>query len=272
MRGSIFSYSAPKHGNSPDEYEDAWCTSPPISADAGEIAGESIRVSVADGASESPFAARWAHMLVDVFSSAPLAALQNVTDVLEVLDAIGTYWPRVMESYTASRTLSGRPLKWYEERAISRGAFATLLAADLTLPVSPTSRAPHHDEGHWYAVSIGDTCMFQIRDDNLLVAFPAMPSAEFGNNPALVGSNHSDREFLQAHTLMHSGSVAQGDDFFICTDALALWFTEQVESGRKPWTVLRDLQAIGFPEWLDDTRRTGDLRNDDVTLIHVDLW
>lgn len=272
MRGSIFSYSAPKRGNSPDEYEDAWCTSPPISADAGEIAGESIRVSVADGASESPFAARWAHMLVDVFSSAPLAALQNVTDVLEVLDAIGTYWPRVMESYTASRTLSGRPLKWYEERAISRGAFATLLAADLTLPVSPTSRAPHHDEGYWYAVSIGDTCMFQIRDDNLLVAFPAMPSAEFGNNPALVGSNRSDREFLQAHTLMHSGSVAQGDDFFICTDALALWFTEQVESGRKPWTVLRDLQAIGFPEWLDDTRRTGDLRNDDVTLIHVDLW
>ena len=272
MRGSIFSYSAPKHGNSPDEYEDAWCTSPPISADAGEIAGESIRVSVADGASESPFAARWAHMLVDNFSAAPLAALQSVTNVLEVLDAIGTYWPRVMESYAASRTLSGRPLKWYEELAIGRGAFATLLAADLTLPVSPTSCAPQHDEGYLHVVSIGDTCMFQIRDDNLLVAFPAMLSAEFGNNPALVGSKHSDREFLREHTLMHSGSVAQGDDFFICTDALALWFTEQVESGCKPWTVLRDLQAIGFPEWLDDTRRTGDLRNDDVTLIHVDLW
>ena len=146
------------------------------------------------------------------------------------------------------------------------GAFATLLAADLTLPVSPTSRSPDHDEGYWYAVSIGDTCMFQIRDDNLIGAFPAIPSSEFGNNPALVGSNHSDREFLRAHTLVHSGSVVQGDDFFMCTDALALWFTEQVEHGCKPWTVLRDLQAIGFAEWLDYARRTGDLRNDDVTL------
>jgi hypothetical protein len=272
MRGSIFSYSAPKYGNSPDEYEDAWCTSPLIPADADEIAGESIRISVADGASESAFAARWAHMLVDKFSSAPLAALQNVTDLLGALDAIGAYWPRVMASYAASRTLSGRPLKWYEERAIGSGAFATLLAADLTLPVSPASRSPDHDEGCWYAVSIGDTCMFQIRDDNLIGAFPAIPSSEFGNNPALVGSNHSDREFLRAHTLVHSGSVVQGDDFFMCTDALALWFTEQVEHGCKPWTVLRDLQSIGFPEWLADARRTGDLRNDDVTLIHVDVW
>ena len=253
MRGSIFRYWAPKHGNSPDEYEDAWCISPAIPADADEIAGESIRVCVADGASESPFAARWAHMLVDKFSSAPLAAFQNVTDLLRVLDAIGADWPHVMESYTASRTLSGRPLKWYEERVIGRGAFATLLAAELTLPVSPTSRSPDHDEGYWYAVSIGDTCMFQIRDDNLLGAFPAIPSAEFGNNRPWSGSSHTDREFLPAYTLMHSGSVAQGDDFFVCTDALALWFTEQVERGCRPWTLLRDLQAIGFAEWLDYT-------------------
>jgi len=269
MRGSVFSYSAPKLGNSPDECEDAWRISPPLPAGTDEIAGESVRVSVADGASESLFAARWADQLVDRFSSVPLRALQNVTDLLGELDAIGTHWPRVMESYAASRTLSGRPLKWYEERAIGSGAFATLLVVDLCMPASLT---PGPDNGYWHAVSIGDTCMFQIRDDSLLAAFPGMPSADFGNNPALVGSSHDDRARLRHHALTHSGPIVQGDDFFICTDALALWFTEQVERGYKPWLILRDLQAIGFSRWLDEARRTGGLRNDDVTLIHVDLW
>jgi hypothetical protein len=58
----------------------------------------------------------------------------------------------------------------------------------------------------------------------------------------------------------------------VCTDALAAWFLARAEEGGSPWETLRDLTDAGFAEWVSLTRRTGELRNDDVTLVHVDIW
>ena len=44
------------------------------------------------------------------------------------------------------------------------------------------------------------------------------------------------------------------------------------EEGGRPWETLRDLTEIGFAEWVSEARRTSGLRNDDVTLVHVDVW
>jgi hypothetical protein len=68
------------------------------------------------------------------------------------------------------------------------------------------------------------------------------------------------------------GSVAEGDDFFVCTDALAAWFLSRAEEGGRPWETLRDLADIGFAQWASEARRTSGLRNDDVTLVHLDIW
>jgi hypothetical protein len=75
-----------------------------------------------------------------------------------------------------------------------------------------------------------------------------------------------------AHVRLANGSVAEGDDFFVCTDALAAWFLARAEEGSRPWETLRDLTEASFADWVSLVRRTGELRNDDVTLVHVDIW
>ncbi len=74
------------------------------------------------------------------------------------------------------------------------------------------------------------------------------------------------------HVRLAQGTVAEGDDFFVCTDAMAAWFLARSEDGGRPWEALRDFTEIRFTEWVSEARRTGGLHNDDVTLVHVDIW
>lgn len=88
----------------------------------------------------------------------------------------------------------------------------------------------------------------------------------------LLGSFDVDPEPIVAHLRFAEGTVAEGDDFFVCTDALAAWFLARAEQGGWPWETLRDLTEIGFAEWVSKARQTSGLRNDDVTLVHLDVW
>jgi hypothetical protein len=71
------------------------------------------------------------------------------------------------------------------------------------------------------------------------------------------------------------GAWDPGDAFYLMTDALACWFMREVEEGRMPWGVLRDLDTSGeikpFREWVGDLRMDRAIRNDDVTLLRVDI-
>jgi len=59
------------------------------------------------------------------------------------------------------------------------------------------------------------------------------------------------------------------------TDALACWFMREAEEGRTPWRVLRDLDTSDeikpFREWVETLRKEGAMRNDDVTLLRIDI-
>ncbi len=59
------------------------------------------------------------------------------------------------------------------------------------------------------------------------------------------------------------------------TDALAAWFLAQAEQGERPWSIIRDLdtcdQANEFADVVSDLRTSRLLRNDDVTLIRIDV-
>ena len=58
----------PKRGSSPQEYEDAvWVG--PNGDSSGELQTSSLAMSIADGASESMLAGRWARRLVGVFGA-----------------------------------------------------------------------------------------------------------------------------------------------------------------------------------------------------------
>lgn len=275
MRASLIAYWAAKEGSSAAEYEDAWRALP---GPADEVPGNWVAIAVADGATESLLARQWAAMTADEFALARTAA-SDAGSFADTALALSARWPAVVESYTVEREEAGRPLRWYERPGLEKGAFATLLTLQMNVvdtpaddPEPPTQPGIPRVIGDWRSAAIGDTCLFHIRDGCLQAAFPLDQSGSFNTSPALLGSCDADPEVIADHVRFAEGTVAEGDDFFVCTDAMAAWFIACVEDGGRPWDTLRDLTEIGFAEWVSEARWTGGLHNDDVTLVHMDIW
>src|ERR1700676_1441296 len=102
-------FCLPKRGNAEDEYEDAWAADPARG-----------RFAVADGASESSFAGRWAQLLTGAFLEAARPA-----DVADWVNGPRRGW---------AAEVMGLELPWYAEMKREQGAFATLLGLGVRPP------------------------------------------------------------------------------------------------------------------------------------------
>ena len=240
----ITAHHAPKAGNTEAEYEDAYRVAPPPQAVEG-----GVRVVVADGASESLLAGRWAGLLADAFADAPDEVCTEPARFAAGAATAAAAWPDVVAGYVAEREERGKPLQWYERPGMARGAFATLLAVTV-------------DETGWRAAAVGDTCLFHVRDGELLTAFPLDDPEAFGTAPPLLGSRDLDPALVAERARMASGELAPGDVLYACTDALAAWVLAQTA----PWDTL---DRPGFAAWLDAERTAERMANDDVTLVRV---
>jgi hypothetical protein len=241
--GLSFSFTCfrlPRHGHGTDECQDAAAADP-----------ERGRYAVADGASESAFAGTWARLLVESFVAAGNGA--------EGMPWLGQAQQRFA---AAVRRAPGEPEPpWYLETGLRQGAFATFLGVVL-------------DGGGWRALAVGDSCLFQVRQDCLVQAFPVERSDDFGATPWLVGSRPAPVGAGGAPGLCRRGEWQSGDHLLLMTDALAQWFLAEAEAGRRPWQALERLQIGGpaaFAGWVNDQRGLRRLRNDDVTLLTVCL-
>jgi hypothetical protein len=160
-------------------------------------------------------------------------------------------------------------LPWYGEEKARQGAFAALVALELTGADSGGS------EGYWRAAALGDSCLFQMRGKDLLAWFPMDSSAAFNNRPFLLGSVGLEEVCLADRIVPQDGTWARGDIFYLMTDALAWWFLHQTEATGSPPDVLRDLTSsegpAPFPAWVDSLREGGLIRNDDCTLLRISI-
>ena len=178
----------PRRGHAREEYEDAFAADP--------VRG---RYAIADGASESSFAARWAQLLVEEFVRSAAPQPGSWADWL----------PAPQERWAAE--LGERALPWYAETKFQQGAFAAFLG----VVVEP---------GRWQAVAVGDCCLFQMRGPLLHHAFPLTFADDFDNTPWLVGSRAAATENLTAREVRAEGAWQAGDRLWLMTDALAQWF------------------------------------------------
>jgi hypothetical protein len=237
----------PKRGHSAEEYEDAF---------AGN--GEVGCFAVADGASESSFAAAWAKLLVDGFVREPAPQPGQWADWL----------PPLQERWTVS--LNGAVLPWYAEAKVEQGAYATFLGVVL-------EGSGWRGRSRWSAIAVGDTCFFQVRGGKLHRSFPMTRSKEFGNQPWLIGSRTPPGALLERKPFQTwRGRCKRGDRLWLTTDALAQWLLVQHEAGKKNWkTVERVLSEQATPDafrtWIEDLRERHGLRNDDITFLAVHL-
>ena len=118
-------------------------------------------------------------------------------------------------------------------------------------------------------MSCGDACIFLVRGEELICAFPVSAGDAFTTAPPLVASSPGaggDR-FAAVH-----GTARPGDRFYLVTDALAHWFLAVHEGGGAPWLDL-DAVVVAPPVRAFRRRRTGGgrLRNDDVALLTIAL-
>jgi hypothetical protein len=234
-----------KEGNAAEEYEDAF---------AGNT--KTGRFAVADGASESSFAGAWAKLLVEGF-----VATRDGKTTVNWFDPLPQRWADGVDHLE---------LNWYAEEKRQQGAFATFLGLSIKKPQDGK-------EGRWKVLAVGDSCMCQVREDQLVDAFPLTKSTEFGNRPTLLGSRALRNG---AHPLgaaqQKLGRWKPADRFFLMTDALAEWFLKRHEEKRKPWqSLLRRLAeanpSAALAAYVGKLRQERELKNDDVTLVVIAL-
>jgi len=239
-----------KAGNSASDYEDAAF---PLQAPTAAVTR--FRAAVADGATESSFAALWARLLVEAFVHKRL--LVRGQRLLTQLTALQQTWQQAAAS---------KPLPWYAEEKLRAGAFCAFVGLEL---------AEGRRGATWQAWAVGDSCLLQIRENALLTAFPLTSADAFNSRPLLIGSQARHHpETAQAMRRAH-GVWQPGDCFWLLTDAVAAWFLAAQAAGKCPSVILEGLLAAPTPEalaaWLADLRQTRQIRNDDTTLLRITL-
>jgi hypothetical protein len=209
------------------------------------------RMAVADGASAAYRAREWATHLVESWvKSAPMEDADPAV--------AGRWFTEVASRWKSEDDVQN--LEWYHQDAARRGSFAAFVGVQLTTSGARTS---------WTAVAVGDCCLFQVRGDRLLTAFPLSDPAAFGNAPDLVPSAADKLDRLHDRIRTSTGIAEPGDLILLCSDAFAK-FLLTVASDGTVWAVLRSLvDNHQFGELVSYLRAQGLLELDDVTLLRV---
>lgn len=245
-----------KAGNRPEEYEDAFF--PRYKRPSQHIPRKRCpRFAVADGTTVGMLSGEWARLLVSLYCE-PGTEQADIDD--RFLQRAYHRWEEQKKAYLADRERRNKPLMWFEEPGLAAGAFSTLLGLSLG---TEEDRCLH-------AEAVGDSCLFQVRDDELLVKFPHDDPSQFNSSPPLLCSNPKNNGRLQEHVARLEGDWLPRDRFYLMTDALACWFLKEVVAGGKPWQHLDRINGqSAFEGLVNDLRESKQIRNDDVTLMHL---
>lgn len=268
-------FLVPKTGSSPDECEDAIKVA--LSPEAG-----SLFAAVSDGASESFLAGAWARQLVHG-AVASMAAADDEPGgqedglsrafVEDLLARTVDQWDGYISEYQAERAARGRPITWYEQPGLDKGAFATLVAVHLRAAPAVPDASGAVRCWVWRAFALGDSCLFHLRDDRLVASFPITHSGGFGITPQLLGSRNRDAGLIADRVLTTTGELRAGDELLMATDALAAWLLSHPDidsrGAGKQLGNLADLDHELFTEWVQSERGKSRMRNDDVALIRM---
>ncbi|NBC19174.1 MAG: hypothetical protein GVY18_17865 [Bacteroidetes bacterium] len=221
----------PKAGHRADEYEDA------VAVSAGAFPAYA---AIADGATESAFARRWAQLLVRGSVEAQVASASALAAQLPA-------WQTAWRTAVAERTTEA---PWYAAAKAEEGAYAALLTLMVTA------------DGRWRAVAVGDCCLLHLRGEALHAAWPLDDPDQFTHRPDLLASQPAaPRPPMREH----EGAWQAGDALVLATDALAAWLLATDPTRALGWT------DASFRDAVTAARDDGALRNDDVTALILAL-
>lgn len=239
-------FSTHKAAETPDDCQDAWA-----------LNKSTARYAVADGATRSLFPKQWAELLVNRFCKKNRLSLEK-GNWQEWITPLQRDW---LKEVTAIVQETKRFIS-IDRLSKSEPAAATFIG----LEFNKASMA-------WKAGIVGDSCLFQIRNSQLVESYPIKQSEDFDNHPEAFASFEKDN---YAKPQIVKGKAAPGDLFILATDALAKWIIQHEEAGQlgaalNRLTALKD--DAEFARFVEEARETEDipLVNDDVTLLRISV-
>ncbi len=243
-------FTSPKDGSSEAQNDDAFM---PRKRTDGEV--PLFRCAIADGATESLFAGRWARLIAWAFKSGRLTPEKRREETL----------CRLQQCWT--RFLHAQDLPWYAASKAAKGSFATLMGLELRAQGQSRANSPE-----WSATALGDSCLFLIREGELRMAFPIAKAVDFNNQPHLLASSVARNTPFEEWLITRGGELCSKDTFYLMTDALSFWFLREHAEGRRPWNFLRSMgtsDVQSFSDWVSSLRDADDRLNDDATMIRI---
>lgn len=235
-----------KAAETPDDCQDAW-----------NMNEGTARYAVADGATRSLFPKQWAELLVNRFCEKNVLSLEE-GNWQEWITPLQRDW---LKQVTAIVQETKRFIS-IDRLSKSEPAAATFIGLEFD-----------KDTMAWKAGIVGDSCLFQIRNSQLMASYPIKQSEDFDNHPEAFASFEKDN---YAKPQIVEGKAASGDQFILATDALAKWIIQHEEAGQLE-TALNRLTTLtddaAFARFVEEVRETEDipLVNDDVTLLHISV-
>lgn len=207
--------------------------------------------AVSDGAGTFGFSREWSEVMVSW-------AVEHPPDDFSV-DGVRAWFKNSLSTLYEEWVKKIPPyddLPWYGQNSFQEGSAATLLLLRLS-------------GGRYQALAIGDSCLFHIRDQKLVNAFPIQRSEDFDSFPSLI---HTSRGLpIAEHALRFLEGEYQAEDLFLlATDAISAWLLREHESESPAWEQLLELHDDqDLIRLVHDLLAQKKMRNDDVTLLIV---
>ena len=240
MHIQMVTFSEPKEGNAPGEWQDGACggvigdgTAPPARA----------RFVVLDGATGAYDPVRWVDQLVRSF--APQARGAEGPRLERI--AMRAWFAEMQDQWAADVRDFDSII---EERKFAEvGSFATLLGFEIN--------GLDGSEPYWRGVALGDTVLFHVRAGQLIAAFPPMGPDDFGTLPDGVHTSRASLDRMTERLLTGGGVLEPGDFLFAATDAMAQWILRTIQRDQaKVWDTLATLAHPDvFARLIDDQQR-----------------
>jgi hypothetical protein len=237
-------FSLPKDIRRPEEYEDA-------------SAFDAVRgiAAVADGVSSSLFSGSWARLLVQGAVQDP----PNIEDGGHLADWLA----RLRKAWR--EPIDVNSLAWHQKPKLQEGASATLLIAQLSPVAKHETQPPGPFRLRAYAA--GDCCLFHVRGEQVLRAFPYEASELFQQNPRVI-TTRDRKQDRTIHFDTLDDYCRPGDLLVLCTDAIAAWALSQLEAGHSPnWHHCWDLAQQQWASHIHALREQRLMRYDDTTVL-----
>jgi hypothetical protein len=125
----------------------------------------------------------------------------------------------------------------------------------------------------WMGIAIGDCNLFRFgKDGRLKESLPNHRSADFSNATQAFSSTSQNADAMVSQVKFIQGTIDPGDALVLATDAMARWVLERLEAQRNPLQEIPASDEPGvFDQWVGVQRQNGALKDDDTSLLLIQL-